>query len=474
MRRLKMCLLVIGVGVGYASSGGMMIAWPNVFAVHMSETNSTIYDTEIHFDSVQMDMISSMVFVGSMPGHLLAGWLVGTIGRRKSMIAAGIPTILGTLLVALSCNAYMLIFGRFLEGVAFGMTLISARTYIVEIAGLNSRGAASVIVNVMTQIGSLTVIGLGIVFSWYYVAFVSCGTMLVYCCLIIPSLPESPAYLVVNSRETEALAVLLQLRGPYADIHEELRHIREMNGLSGSKKEGFRGLLRPAYLKKLLVLFVLFFIANFSGVQVLKSNTVRMLESSSLKFDRSVSAIIVTVALFVGNFIMMLLLDKIGRRYCLISSFCLIAVAYYCLGSYNYIMDYGRLSQELEVENLPPVTSNATVAYDSDSSVGAEISDWSWVPLACLLLAALGQSTGAGPIPYIFGSEYFPANVRSQGMSICSTMSGLQSFAVLQLFSPLQENLTSGGLYWVYAVAATIGVPYTIFFIQETSGKRVG
>ncbi|XP_064114969.1 facilitated trehalose transporter Tret1-2 homolog isoform X2 [Macrobrachium nipponense] len=452
----------------------MMLAWPNVFAVHMSETNSTIYGTEIHLDSVQMDMISSMVFVGSMPGHLLAGWLVGTIGRRKSMIAAGIPTILGTLLVALSYNSYMLIFGRFLEGVAFGMTLVSSRTYIVEIAGLNSRGAASVIVNVMTQLGSLIILGLGIVFSWYYVAFVSCGTMLTYCCLIIPSVPESPAYLVVNKRETEALAVLLQLRGPNADIHEELRHIRNMNELNGSKREGFRGLLHPSYLKTLLVLFCLFFIANFSGVQVLKSNTVRMLQSSELKVNRSVSAIVVTVALLVGNSIMMLVLDKIGRRYCLISSFCLIAVAYYCLGSYYYIMDYSHLNQELHIKNLLPVTSNTTVAYDNNSSAGAETFNWSWVPMACLMLAALGQSTGAGPIPYIFSSEYFPANVRSQGMSVCSTMSGLQSFAVLQLFSPLQDNLTSGGLYWVYAAAATVGIPYTIFFIRETKGKRVG
>ncbi|XP_068228587.1 facilitated trehalose transporter Tret1-2 homolog isoform X2 [Palaemon carinicauda] len=473
IRHLKLVLLVVSAGLGYSSAGGMAIVWPNVFAVHTAKDNSTIFNTAIHLNSWQMDMIASMMFVGSMPGFLLAGWLVGTIGRRKSMLAAAVPTIIGTLIIAMSYNAYMLIFGRFLDGVAFGMTVVSVRTYMVEIAGLNFRGAASVIVNIMMQIGGVTMLSLGIILSWYHVAFLSCGTTLFYCCIIIPFLPESPAYLAVNNRETEALEVLLQLRGPYADIHEELTQLKQMNLLDGGKKEGFRGLLRVQHLKKLLVLFVLFLISNFSGVQVLKSNTVRILESSGLKFNQSVSAIIVTMALMVGNFTMMLLVDKIGRRYCLMFSFSLVAVAYYCLGSYNFIMDFNHVEQELNIENLSPMISNTTVTYDINASVSTGI-DWSWVPLVCLLVAALGQSAGAGPIPYVVAPEYFPTNVRSQGMSLCTMMGGLQSFAALQLFSPLQDILTKGGLYWLYAATATIGVPYTIFFIQETSGKRVG
>lgn len=39
---------------------------------------------------------------------------------------------------------------------------------------------------------------------------------------------------------------------------------------------------------------------------------------------------------------------------------------------------------------------------------------WSWVPLACLMLAALGQSLGTGPIPWILSPEYFPTAIRSQ------------------------------------------------------------
>lgn len=59
-------------------------------------------------------------------------------------------------------------------------------------------------------------------------------------------------------------------------------------------------------------------------------------------------------------------------------------------------------------------------------------------------------------------------------MCICTLMGSLQSFASLQLFSPMQNLLTEAGLYWTYSCTAGVGIVYTLLFLQETSGASVG
>lgn len=40
--------------------------------------------------------------------------------------------------------------------------------------------------------------------------------------------------------------------------------------------------------------------------------------------------------------------------------------------------------------------------------------DFTWVPLACLMLAAFSANLGAAPAPWILSVEYFPTSIRSQ------------------------------------------------------------
>lgn len=65
-------------------------------------------------------------------------------------------------------------------------------------------------------------------------------------------------------------------------------------------------------------------------------------------------------------------------------------------------------------------------------------------------------------------------SIDEQAMCICTLMGSLQSFASLQLFSPMQNLLTEAGLYWTYSCTAGVGIVYTLLFLQETSGASVG
>nr|XP_027231077.1 facilitated trehalose transporter Tret1-2 homolog [Penaeus vannamei] len=465
----KQSLMFLATSFGYISVG-MSLTWPNVFASDVIVNNSTFFGTQITCSDWQMDMVGSMLFLGSLPGFLFAGWLVRALGRRWSMVAASLPGLLGAILICLALNTEMVLVGRFLEGAMFGMMGVATRTYIVEIADTEIRGSAAVVVNLMMQVGSVSVIALGIPLKWYQVSFVSIGILACYCLLLVPWLPESPTFLIVTNKDEEAKAVLRRLRGPDVDVSKLLQSLRKQNeGVQNTVGWGF--LLKRDILRRELILFWLFFFANFTGFQVIKADTARMVASSDFALDGKLSAMLVNANLCVGNLFMLLILDRVGRRRCFVLSLCLLLVAYAILGTFTF---YSEQDAVLPVEiELPLLAeSNSTVEYFYEN-VPSETS-WSWVPLACLMLAALGQSLGTGPIPWILSPEYFPTAIRSQAMSICTLMGSLQAFASLQLFSPMQNLLTEAGLYWTYSCTAGVGIVYTLLFLQETSGASVG
>ncbi|XP_042878112.1 facilitated trehalose transporter Tret1-like [Penaeus japonicus] len=469
MRYGKQSLMFLATSFGYISVG-MTLTWPNVFASDVMVNNSTLFGTQIAVSDWQMDMVGSMIFLGSLPGFLFAGWLVRALGRRWSMVAASLPGLMGATLISLALNMEMVLVGRFLEGAMFGMMGVAARTYIIEIADTDIRGSASVVVNLMMQVGSVAVLGFGIPLAWYQVSLISVGVLVCYCFLLVPSLPESPTFLIVTNRDEEAMGVLRRLRGPAVDVPKLLQDLRKQNeALQSTVGWGF--LLQRDILKRELILFGLFLVANFTGVQVIKANTARMLASSDLALDPKLSAVLVTIILFVGNFLILLILDRVGRRRCLVLSLCIILIAYAILGTFTFYREPGSaLPVEIELSLL--VEANSTVEYFNDNI--PDVTSWTWVPLACLMLAGLGQSMGSGPIPWILSPEYFPTAIRSQAMCICTLMGSVQAFASLQLYSPMQNLLTEAGLYWSYSCTAAVGVLYTLLFLKETSGESVG
>ncbi|XP_042231103.1 facilitated trehalose transporter Tret1-like [Homarus americanus] len=461
-------LLLLAGSLSYMVAG-MFVAWPNVFIAHIIQNNSTIFNTQLHLTDSETDMLGSMIFLGSLPGFLLAGWLLDTIGRRWSVLVTALPGALGSLLIGFSLNPPMLLVGRFLEGITFGMLGVAVRTYASEIVDTTIRGTASVMYNVVMNMGSVAIIGLGIKLSWYYVVFVSFAVALLHCFLVAVFLVESPTYLAVKNREAEATVILRRLRGPNADIKEELRILKMMNQ-RGDGTSGWGALIKRDVIKNILVMFGLSMMCNFSGVQVMKMNTVRILVTAGLGFDETVSTIMFNLLLIAGNVTIMYLLDRIGRRRCLVLSLLLLTIANSCFGTYVFLTDSGGSPAMMEVALGTPLEVNSTMIYQSDAGSAS----WSWVPLMCVLMIAFGQSLGAGPIPYILTPEYFPTVIRSQATSVCLLLGGLQNVAALQLYSPMQASLTQAGLYWTYGLVAAVGIPYSLLFVKETAGRRVG
>lgn len=252
-------------------------------------------------------------------------------------------------------------FPRFLEGTSYGMMGVAVRPYIVEIADTDIRGSAVVVANFLLQIGSISVVSLGIPLKWYQVSFFSCAVHATYGLLLVPFLPESPTFLAVTNKDEKAKSVLHRLRGTDVDVEGVLRDLKKQNESVGNTAS-WRVLVRPAVLRQELIMFGLFLVSNFSGVEVIKANTSRILQSAGVSLDMEVSTIMVAGVLFCGNFSMMLLLDRAGRRRCLMLSLSLLAVGYGILGAFVFLNT--RATDILAAPEVPVVArANASVAY---------------------------------------------------------------------------------------------------------------
>ncbi|XP_037780838.1 translation initiation factor IF-2-like isoform X1 [Penaeus monodon] len=83
-RELKQVGLVSLVGLSYFSLGAML-PWPSPALSDMAENNATLVGTEIFLTSAEKDMTGSLVYLGTLFGAWVAGFLVSAVGRRRSL-----------------------------------------------------------------------------------------------------------------------------------------------------------------------------------------------------------------------------------------------------------------------------------------------------------------------------------------------------------------------------------------------------
>ncbi|XP_071519387.1 facilitated trehalose transporter Tret1-like [Panulirus ornatus] len=457
-RQFKQMLIILGASVSYFVMG-MSLTWPNVLVSDLTSDNSTLLHTHLHLEDWQMDMIGSILILGSIPGLLVAGWVVGRLGRRWSLALAALPGLLGWALLALALNPTMMIGARFLDGITCGMVTLSVITYATEIPDISIRGSFGTIVGLMFLMGNGIGVSLGILLTWYEVALVNVGLLLLYVIAIVPCLPESPTFLVINNNESHARKVLRSLRGDHFDLDGEIELLKKMNNTEHVDSK-WRLLLCRENLKKIFILTCLFFVQNFSGTAVIRVNAIRILEISEVDLNVDIATATLLIIPICGVFVLSFLVDRIGRRHCLAVSLGIMLIAYLALGFYM-------------VQLVPVDLSSYSVSHHltEELEFGHQ---WSWMPLACLFVCIFAMNIGIESLPWHLSSEFFPTIIRSQAMSVCNIIGSVITAASLQLYTPMLYGLTPAGLYWAYAGVSAVGIAFVLLCVPETACQTVG
>lgn len=291
--------------------------------------------------------------------------------------------------------------------------------------------------------------------NWHQLAFVVAGApILLFVALLF--IPETPSSLLLRGKEEEAAVSLQWLRGPDADIRQELATIRTnilaSKQYHASNTGKLKALMSKRMSKPILITCGLMFFQRFTGAHVFNFYAVTMFKKTFRSMSPHGGAIATSAVQLLASCLSGMLIDNIGRLPLLLISGIFMAVALAGFGSYAYY--------EEVYQNITDLSQADKVSYD-------------WIPLTCVLTFTIAFALGIGPISTLLIGELFPLEYRSTGSALATSFSHLCGFVNVKTAADFQEAIGLYGLFWLYAVIAVFGLLFVILCVPETKGREI-
>ncbi|EFJ26652.1 hypothetical protein SELMODRAFT_148545 [Selaginella moellendorffii] len=433
---------------------------------------------DFKLNSVQQEILVGILNLVSLVGGLMAGKLADAVGRRKTMATASVIFFVGALLMALSPSYPVLMGGRVLSGIGVGFAMIIAPVYTAELSPPGSRGSlvsfAEVFINTGILVGYVANFALSPLPQWLgwrlMLGLGAVPAVFLACAVLV--MPESPRWLVMQGRVSQAKTVLIRTcGGNKGEAESRLTAIVESLGdeyeaekqepmLKPKRKRGsnvWKQLLLPSapVRRMLLVSLGIHFFQQASGVDALVYYSPTVFAQAGMKSRTSVLGMTIAVGLTKTLFILVatIYLDTVGRRPLLLASATGMTIS---LTTVAVTFRFLHVGAKVNMSG----TQHASVAL---------------VVIAMLAICGFmaSFSIGFGPTVYVLTSEIFPLTLRARAMSLSIGMNRGISGTVALTYLSLAEALTTSGAFFVYASIAFASIVFIFFVVPETKGKSL-
>jgi MFS family permease len=296
----------------------------------------------------ELSVIVAAVLLGSVVSTLFAGIIADWLGRKPLMVISGLSFLISIPVIALSHGYEPLFFGRLLQGVSGGFIGVVVPLYLAECLSASSRGKGTGLFQQMLTLGIAAAALVGIFFSyrvqavaaagdaaalfafkdhaWRRIFWVSMppGALFVVGSLLVT---ESPRWLFRRGQKEKAYAVLLRSRSE-EQAKTELREMEE-SARTASQKQSTRAaagdkvkesLLRRKYVIPFILACAILTCNTATGVNsVILYNTGILLQSGLSDLQAHWGYVALTLVNFLMTTVGMLLVDRKGRRFLLIT-----------------------------------------------------------------------------------------------------------------------------------------------------------
>ncbi|KFY22252.1 hypothetical protein V493_06736 [Pseudogymnoascus sp. VKM F-4281 (FW-2241)] len=427
----------------------------------------------IQMDKAQFAFVSSIFTIGGLFGALLAGPMSTRFGRLPAMRVSAIFYVIGSFITVWSETISAFATGRFLLGIGAGASVVVVPIYISEVAPPTDRGIFGFLTQIAANMGILITQILGYFFSgskvWRLILAAGgvIGVVLLFgLCLV----PESPAWTAANRSPGRALATLKRIRGPRADVSEEVQtwdctfppsatdpqlsestagllepesQSRRSSFSSSSKSPPHVGIiavaLSPIYRPAIIAVVGTMCVQQFTGI-----NSVMMYSVSVLTDLFPTSATLLTILISVVNLIATTatapLPDILGRKSSLLISIAGLGFSSAALGASILF-------------SLPTLSAASIISF------------------------VAFFATGLGPIPFMMASELVSTEAKGATQSWALATNWIGTYLVAQFFPILNDRVNkamggAGWLYFAFAAVAAVGVLFVGRFVPETKGKK--
>ncbi|KTT12389.1 D-galactose transporter GalP [Pseudomonas oryzihabitans] len=395
---------------------------------------------EFQISDQVIEWIVSSMMAGAALGALGAGSLSAKLGRKKSLMLGAVLFVVGSILCGLATSPTMLIFARFLLGLAIGIASFTAPLYLAEVAPENIRGSMISLYQLMITAGILLAFLSNTAFSYYEAWRWMLGIIAIPGVLFLLgvfALPDSPRWLIMAGRKEEAIKVLHRLRGDEKVIQQEVQEIEEQLKVPQKGWSLFKE--NPNFRRSVGLGVLLQVVQQFTGMNVVMYYAPRIFEG--MGYDTAAQmwfTAAVGLTNVLATFIAIFLVDKWGRKPILYTGFVVMAVG---LGVVGTMLGMGNLSHGQQTFTV-----------------------------VMLLTFIVGFAMSAGPLIWTLCSEVQPLKGRDFGIG-CSTFTNwIANMIVGATFLTMLGTLGQGTTFWIYAGLNVVFIFLVFLLVPETKG----
>lgn len=401
--------------------------------------------------------------LGAAAGAFFGGRFADRYGRIPMMIVGAIVFLVSSIGTGLAFGVVDLILWRVIGGIGIGLASVVAPAYIAEISPRQMRGRLGSLQQLAITVGIFTALLSDAVFAnsaggaseqfwfgleaWRWMFLIGAVPAVVYGVLAM-LLPESPRFLVLKDRESDARRVFTSL-WPNGDVDRELRDMR--SSIDVDARANRTGSLRGSMfgLKPIVwVGIVLSVFQQFVGINVIFYYSTTLWEAVGFEESNSLTiSVITSVTNILVTLIAIALVDRIGRRPILLA---------------------GSIGMTLSLATM-------ALAFSQSSTVDGVLSlPGAWAPIALVAANIFVISFGAswGPVVWVLLGEMFPNSIRAKALGLAAAAQWIANFLITVSFPPMAE-LSLPLTYGMYALFAALSFWFVMSKVPETNGMSL-
>ena len=391
----------------------------------------------------QIGFMISAGFVGQLIGALLFGWVAERYGRMTAMIWSIALFAVMSLVCAFAWDYNSLLVFRTIQGIGLGGEVPVAAVFISELARAKGRGRFVLLYELVFPIGlvSASLVGLWVVphFGWQWMFVI--GALPAFLALVLRwLLPESPRWLAVRGHTAEAQAAMTLIERETEKATGKPLPPPQPVVSTLDKPASLADLFGPLYLRRTLVVWVIWFAAYFVnyGLSIWLPTVYRTV--FQLPLDVSLRYGLITQAVgLLGTLVCALTIDYVGRRLWFAVSFAAGAIALAALA-----MAPAPSAQQVLV--------SMTIAYLFVSTINIGV--------------------------YLYTPELYPTRVRALGVGTATAWLRFASIiGPIVVGQMIGARLTPAQIpdlpkvFLAFAAVAAVAAVITALFAVETKGR---
>ncbi len=382
---------------------------------------------ELGLSALTIGLIGASTLIGIFIGSPIVGYLTDRFGRKRLFTLDVIAFVILGLAQLIVANAWELLAVRLLLGVAIGAEYAIGAAMMAELSPSKGRGSRLSYLQVCWYAGFLLAVVLAYVLTsagvpWRWILATS-AVPAVLTLVLRYGLPESPRWLMSRDRVEEARRIVNQYLGGEAYFTAE-----DLAGESvrpGHFRELFSAELRMR--TSFACIFWACLVAPYFAIFTFAPLVFASLHIS----DQRAGTIAANGVAALGALAGMLLIERVGRRRLLISSFWITAIALFVIGGWS---------------GAPGLVVVVCFAVFS------------------LFNAASGDLTGVYP------SEIFPSELRASGVGLAAAASRIGAAAGTFLLPVGISHIGIGPSVLIGGAVCVVGALVSHLWAPETTG----